>query len=358
MRRSLGRVPWVLLCLLAAPAGASAADAGIGLRGCTLHDGLSHAAGLLLLTGRYGEGTALADALRDAGTDLVGARALWVPSDASADPDGTVQPVGDWLARFDADADSKLACGEARSGAGRLIVAAPVAGGLAPLDADAAVVRGWLAAGFSHAELSVVGADGALSRLQVTPGSLRRGVPLSAKLARPALVQLMATGPAGPRPVAQRVLPAAGGVDGPALSAGRGDVDAPASGRLNRLRSLERKPSVRRNRLLRDVARRHAHEICSTGRIGHLSRAGDDPEQRLREAGIEARLVGETVARAAGPGAAFDALGRSPSHLLTLLDHRFTDAGVATAKDTHGQTCLVVVLAAWPRFVGRIASRD
>jgi uncharacterized protein YkwD len=73
----------------------------------------------------------------------------------------------------------------------------------------------------------------------------------------------------------------------------------------------------------------------------------------LRDAGVSARLVGETVARAADHGAAFAAFERSPSHRLTLLERRFTDAGIGEVKDRDGHSCVVVLLAAWPRYVGR-----
>jgi uncharacterized protein YkwD len=64
-------------------------------------------------------------------------------------------------------------------------------------------------------------------------------------------------------------------------------------------------------------------------------------------------VVGETVARAADSMLAFEAMKRSPSHLLTLVDSRFTDGGLGTATDGDGNSCAVVVLAAWPRYVGK-----
>jgi hypothetical protein len=80
--------------------------------------------------------------------------------------------------------------------------------------------------------------------------------------------------------------------------------------------------------------------------------AGGDPEARLLRAGLKARRVGEAVARAAGTGHAFSALARSPSHLLTLVQRGFTDVGLGEAIDDEKHTCLVVLLAEWPRYVG------
>jgi len=57
------------------------------------------------------------------------------------------------------------------------------------------------------------------------------------------------------------------------------------------------------------------------------------------------------VARAEDAARAYDALLRSPSHRAALTDVRFTDAGLGESRDAQGSTCLVVVLAAWPRAV-------
>jgi uncharacterized protein YkwD len=92
--------------------------------------------------------------------------------------------------------------------------------------------------------------------------------------------------------------------------------------------------------------------MCAKDRVAHELGEGD-PEERLRAAGIEARVVGETAARAANAGAAFAAMRDSPSHRMTVLDARFTDVGVGEARDPRGRTCLVVLFAAWPRYAGR-----
>jgi uncharacterized protein YkwD len=101
------------------------------------------------------------------------------------------------------------------------------------------------------------------------------------------------------------------------------------------------------------VAERHARSVCDSGRVAHELRPGRDPESRLAEAGVSARLVGETIARSTDSSSAFGALQRSPSHLMTLLDRRFTDAGVGLARDRAGRCCAVVLLASWPRYAPR-----
>jgi uncharacterized protein YkwD len=122
--------------------------------------------------------------------------------------------------------------------------------------------------------------------------------------------------------------------------------------RLADLRSRRDVSPLRPNRLLDREAARQAEAVCESGRVSH-HREGADPETRLRREGIQARAVGETVARGVSPAAAMDALEASPSHLSTLADRRFTDVGLGTAEDAAGRTCLVVLLSSWPRFLGR-----
>ncbi len=97
----------------------------------------------------------------------------------------------------------------------------------------------------------------------------------------------------------------------------------------------------------------HARRVCRAGRVVHSLRPGANPQSRLARRGLRARVVGEVIARAQTPRAAFAALTRSPSHLATLVDRRFTDVGVGRATDATGRTCLVVLLTAWPRIVPR-----
>jgi uncharacterized protein YkwD len=109
--------------------------------------------------------------------------------------------------------------------------------------------------------------------------------------------------------------------------------------------------SLRSNRLLTQEATSHAQTVCESGKLGHELDPWGDPEARLLQRGIEARVVGEAVARAQTLGDALRAIENSPSHRLTVTDPRFTDAGYGKAKDEKGRTCAVVLLASWPRKV-------
>ncbi|MBC7171378.1 MAG: CAP domain-containing protein [Polyangiaceae bacterium] len=122
--------------------------------------------------------------------------------------------------------------------------------------------------------------------------------------------------------------------------------------RVAALRAHQAVSALRPNRLLDAEARAHAQDVCREGRAAHRLRDGD-PEERLARRGITARVVGETVARARTVARALAALAESPSHRLTLVDRRFTDGGYGVASDRSGGRCVVVLLAAWPRPLGR-----
>lgn len=354
--RASSRATTLLALVLLCPASV-VADAGPP---CLLDDALSNAAASLLLAGRAPDSRALVAAVRQADSDAVSVHALFLPREDPA-------VMERWLRELRAGADAPLACGDARGEAGRLLVASARGGTLAPLTAASTVIRGALLPGFDHPEVVISSADGTLTRLGVEPSMLSSGIPLAEDVARPATIQLLARGASGPRPIAERVLPsqARSLSTGPAAayaafaSPSIGDeVEASAaarvlSPRVSALRRDHGRLDVRDNRLLFAVASAHAREVCEQGKLAHELVPGRDPEARVREAGLRARLVGETIGRAADAGTAFAALTESPSHLLTLTEPRFTDVGIGVARDGGGRSCVVVVLAAWPRYVGR-----
>ena len=162
---------------------------------------------------------------------------------------------------------------------------------------------------------------------------------------RPLFVQLVATGPNGPRPVAERWV---GKIpEGPTSRRGSQSPEA----WLMQLRRATGARSVRSNRLLSQEATAHAQRVCDSGRLGHELDDNGDPEARLLKRGIHARVVGEAVARASTMREALHAIEDSPSHRMTVTDARFTDAGYGKAEDEKGRTCVVVLLASWPRKV-------
>jgi hypothetical protein len=334
---------WILLLALL-PASVRA-DAGKEAPDCEEDPTLSHAAAELLLRPEPPAATTIRRALLEAGSDAVGVRAYMTH--------GAETKAWRWLAQFKRAADAPAMCGFARSERGQLLLAVARAGSLDPFGDRQPVVRGRVVEGFSDPEIVVEDAGGNLQRYAVDRAQLARGIPISDQLARPVRVQLLARGSAGPRPIAERVLPGAANatvVDGSAVV---GAARPSTAARLTALRREHRLPALRENRLLAGVAADHARHVCDDGRVAHELEPGANPEQRLRRAGISARLVGETVARASSADAAFGAFERSPSHRLTLLERSFTDAGIGEVSDAQGRRCVVVLLAAWPRYLGR-----
>lgn len=287
---------------------------------CEPDDALAEAAASLLLEGSI-DAAAIQRALREAGSDLPSARAIRTSEAATASA---------WVRRVADGADAPIVCGEAITADRRVVLATARAGRLTLAPSR---LRIQLARGFTDAYVVLRLHDDSLQRVRVEGPeiSIEAGV-------REA--QLVATGPAGPRPIAQVQLVAS-------LPAALGD--APLAERLAALRSLEGASDLRSNRLLAAEATRHAARICAEGHARHLSGEGD-PEARLARRGIRARVVGEAVARASSSDAAFDAIAQSPSHRLAIVDRRFTDVGIGV-HHLRGRACVVVSLAAWPRAV-------
>lgn len=266
-----------------------------------------------------------------------------------------------WIVGQSERADGPLVCGEASSESRRLIVVAARGG---ELRREADVVRGRLSPGFHAPHLVVEMEDGSLQRVDVGVQRLAEGVRLPGAVrehpgaASARRVQLVAEGPHGPRPVAElfltrEALPIArpSAVSGPGAPP-RGERKRPIEALLARLdgfRHAEGVGSLRPNQALSQSAQRHATRVCELGKVGHRVEGGDDPETRLRAERISARMVGEAVARSDSADAALTAVFESPSHRLAVLDRRFTDAGFGQAVDDKGHTCLVVLLASWPR---------
>jgi uncharacterized protein YkwD len=194
----------------------------------------------------------------------------------------------------------------------------------------------------------------------VSTERLEHGVELAQELVPPLKVQLVARGPTGPRPVAEREVSAerARATPDAARHERAPQVDAASqdlAALVLQLRAERGRGALRNNRLLREAADKHARAVCASGRVAHELEAGEGPPLRLARAGLSARVLGEAIARADGSQDAMLALQNSPSHLYTLLDRRFTDFGVGVARDETLKYCYVVLLCAWPRVVGKRA---
>ncbi|MFO0709968.1 MAG: CAP domain-containing protein [Sandaracinus sp.] len=241
-----------------------------------------------------------------------------------------------WLRTLASRGLGPLVCGEALTETSRVVVAAPAQGTLA---IDGHRLRVTLAPRFAEPVVYVRSGSDEPRAYGVHEGVA--DVDLGTVEA-PAQLQLVATGPEGPRPVAE-------------LRVGEGVVESglPEDARvIDFLRDRGGVGPLRPNRLLEEVAQEHAEHVCASGHVAHEIADEGDAERRLRRAHVEARHVGEVVARAEDQRHAWRALTASPSHRAALGDRRFTDVGIGTAEHD-GHRCLVVLLAAWPRRVAR-----
>ena len=248
-----------------------------------------------------------------------------------------------WLENLKETADAPLICGRARSGERIVLVAAVRAGALKLVGKNR--LHAEVLEDFRDPYLVVRDAKGASRRIAIDGGDYGATISLPLEWDRPLFVQLVATGPNGPRPVAERwvgKMP-----EGAQVRSGSQSPEA----WLMQLRRASGARSLRSNRILSQEATSHAQTVCDSGKFGHDLNAAGDPEARLLKRGIQARVVGEAVARAATMRDALHAIEDSPSHRLTVTDPRFTDAGYGKAEDERGRTCAVVLLASWPRKV-------
>ncbi len=237
-----------------------------------------------------------------------------------------------WLRGLAARGLGPLVCGEALLETSRVVVAAPAQGSLV---IDGRSLRVTLASRFAEPVVYVRCRDAEPRAYRVEDGVAQIDL---ASVEIPAQLQLVATGPEGPRPVAE-------------LHVGDGEVvdslpEDPTVITFLRARSFA--GPLRPNRLLVEVAEEHAERVCETGHVAHEIADEGNAEERLRRAHVEARHVGEVVSRASDARGAWRALVASPSHRAALGDRRFTDVGIGRVQH-EGRTCLVVVLASWPR---------
>jgi len=86
------------------------------------------------------------------------------------------------------------------------------------------------------------------------------------------------------------------------------------------------------DRRLTDAANEHATDMARHGYFAHDSRNGDDPGDRVRDAGFRWRRYGENIARgASSPYQVVQGWMRSPAHRENILDCRLREMGVGRA---------------------------
>jgi uncharacterized protein YkwD len=297
---------------------------------------LSEAAASFLATGA-GQVAQLDSAAREARSNAVSLRMV------------RAAPRSTELATLASEAASREAelvvCGEAESDDVVVrIVGREGARISAALSDEGLVLDIALAPGLGRPTLAVRAADGTAFTRELSRRDSR--VALPAGFPETFVAQVLASGESGPRPVGELRFGAA-----PAPEPTSAAAEDPRT-HVAQLRRATGAPALRPNALLDSVAAAHAVAICAAGRAVH-DLGGAGPVERLRRAGIEARSVGEVVARAGSRAEGLGSLDASPSHRIALEDANYTDAGFGEATAPDGHVCTVVLLAAWPRFAGR-----
>lgn len=295
---------------------------------------LSEAAAEIALVGASIDGPALVDLSREFGSNAVGLR---VVQEALAGSAGATL-LDEAVAR---EGEALVVCGEAVTETRRVRIV-----GRSGARLTAALTgRGWavdveLRPGVAGGELVVRGPDGTSLRRAVTRASSHVLLPDS--FGGRFVAQLLGSGPAGPLPLAEL----SRGVLGEGASPGES-----VASHVARLRRSAGVASLRPNTILDRVAASQAAVVCRAGRPTHDD-DGLDPVERVARAGLEARIVGEVVGRGTSRPEVLSALDDSPSHRLELETPEHTDFGVGEHVEA-GHTCIVVVLASFPRFAGR-----
>jgi uncharacterized protein YkwD len=94
---------------------------------------------------------------------------------------------------------------------------------------------------------------------------------------------------------------------------------------------------------LADVARAHSEDMRRNGFVGHVSPTSGNAADRVRRAGIAARIVRENVARAYSAEEAMSELMNSPAHRSNILSGDVTEIGVGVAIDREASVPVLLV---------------
>jgi uncharacterized protein YkwD len=166
------------------------------------------------------------------------------------------------------------------------------------------------------------------------------------------VVQVLATIASGPRPVLEANVYAdvAPPTTTPNLSAPGEEAGANAQGRdalyrmVDALRAAESLRPLKHDARLEDLARAHALKMKASHKVGHAVGDGD-PTQRVQDANMFARTVGENVAHAESVVNAHRALYASPSHRENLLRNDYQSAGFAVVEGDDGSAWVCEMFA-------------
>jgi uncharacterized protein YkwD len=167
------------------------------------------------------------------------------------------------------------------------------------------------------------------------------------------LVQLLATGDNGPRPVLEAVVHvdqtppatfAPQSVPGEEAGTGAPDDRTALEWMVREARAREQLAPLRRDSRLDRIAQAHAEAMQAARRVAH-DVGGGDPGTRVQASGLDVKTAGENVARALTLSRVHRALWASPSHRGNLLDARFEAVGIGVVRDPDGTVWAAEVFA-------------
>lgn len=298
-------------------------------------------------------------ALRAEGAPYVWPR-VW-SIEGALDREGVSQRMKNWLSSFDDGGERRCGVGMAQNDRGDRIItviAADVLADLHPLPSQVEAGR-WL-----DVDATLLGTAKQAKVVVLGPSGAPYAVPttLSGNLARARVhadkpgtwvVQLLASGDAGPRPVLEAVVhvdqkpPAVfepKAVPGEDAGAGAPDDRTALEWMVRSAREEENLPTLRRDSRLDAIAQAHAEAMQLARRVAHDVGDGD-PGTRVQGAGLQVRTAGENVARALTLPRVHRALWASPSHRSNLLDRRFEALGIGIVRDADGTVWAAEVFA-------------
>ncbi|MBI2035941.1 MAG: CAP domain-containing protein [Candidatus Liptonbacteria bacterium] len=113
----------------------------------------------------------------------------------------------------------------------------------------------------------------------------------------------------------------------------------------NESRVVNNVPKLRVSRVLEQAAARKAEDMARVGYFSHNGPDGKTPWEWLKEAGYIYRFAGENLAvNFIDSGDVVTAWMNSPGHKKNLLDNRFTEIGIGTARGVYqGRETIFVV---------------
>ncbi|MEM1416211.1 MAG: CAP domain-containing protein [Myxococcota bacterium] len=117
--------------------------------------------------------------------------------------------------------------------------------------------------------------------------------------------------------------------------------------RMNELRATAGLAELARDTALDRAAAVHSRDMAAHRELVHVSERTGNPAERVRNAGLDPRRVGENVAQAPTALGAYEQILASEAHRAQLLDPAFTHFGIAAVAAEDG-VYLTQVLAQLP----------